>query len=441
MKKPGLKFISEVHLDADPGVTEEYPVAMASRAAARFSVPPPVEVYEFSAKGNINRHTFLVEGNPRKTSRDFLLQRINQQVFFQPENVMKSMLLTLEAQRKGVAEGRLPKGRNWEVIELVPSVNGEPYLKMRNNRGTAYWRMMVKIPDCLTFKSLNEIKSASTRRFVAEEAGRGLAIYNDLTADMGTEGIKNPLPGYRETGIYYDQLKSVLKGNRTAREAEPFLPRDRDQLGSTRPHFLVHLDEDEYRKRIEDPELQALIEMLLEEEEFAMTLIRGLDKGELRRLAIHGDTKLDNFLFSEKDNRVVSLIDLDTIMPQTWLVDWGDMVRSLCNVVGEKEPDPQKVRVDLDIYESLARGFLSTARTVTPYEVSLMPEAVQIIALELGMRFLTDYLRGDSYFKPGPNDFSNLNKVRAISQLTLFKRLREADDEIRKRVEAIKRES
>ena len=111
MKQPGLKFISEVHLDPDPGVTEEYPVAMASRAASRFSVPPPVEVYEFAAKGNINRHTFLVKGNPRRTSRDYLLQRINQQVFFQPENVMNSMLLTLEAQRNGVTEGRLPKGR------------------------------------------------------------------------------------------------------------------------------------------------------------------------------------------------------------------------------------------------------------------------------------------------------------------------------------------
>ena len=177
------------------------------------------------------------------------------------------------------------------------------------------------------------------------------------------------------------------------------------------------------------------------EEKFAMTLIRGLEKGELRRLAIHGDTKLDNFLFSQRDNKVISLIDLDTIMPQTWLVDWGDMVRSLCNVAGEKEPDPEKVQVDLDIYESLARGFLSTARTVTPLEVSLMPEAVQIIALELGMRFMTDYLRGDSYFKPGPADLSNVNKVRAISQLTLFKRLREADGEIRNRFKAIKQES
>ena len=437
MKPSGLKFISETHLEADPGVTDEYPVAMASRVASRFNIPPPVEVFEFPDKGNINRHTFLVKGSPEVCSRDYLLQRINQQVFFRPDNVMNSMLLSLEAQRKGVAEGRLPPGRAWEVIDLVPTHAGEPYLKLKNSRGTAYWRLMVKIPDCVTYKSLNEVRSSSDRKFIAEEAGRGLAIYNDLTVDMDTGGIKNPLPGYRETGIYYNQLKSVLKGNRTQLEAAGVMPEDPDQLASTKAHFLVHLDEKEYLKRLKDPELQEFIEMVLREEAFAMTLIRGLKSGKLRCLAIHGDTKLDNFLFSRADNRVVSMVDLDTIMPQTWLADWGDMVRSLCNVAGEKEADPENVKVDLDIYKSLARGFLSTAQTVTPYEVQLMPEAVMIIALELGMRFLTDYIRGDSYFKPGPNDFSNLNKIRAISQLTLFRRLKEANDVIRGEIESL----
>ncbi len=441
MKQSGLKFISEIHLEADPGVTDEYPVAMASRVASRFNVPPPVEVFEFAEKGNINRHTFLVQGNPESCSRDFLLQRINQQVFFKPDNVMKSMLLTLEAQRNGVAAGKLPPGRSWEVIELVPARSGDPYLKLKNSRGTAYWRLMVKIPDCLTYKSLNQVSSSSARRFIAEEAGRGLAIYNDLTADMDIAGIKNPLPGYRETGIYYNQLKSVLQGHRSLDEAAGMLPDDPDQLESTKPHFLVHLDEKEYQKRLKDPELQKFIEIVLDEEDFAMTLIRGLKSGKLRCLGIHGDTKLDNFLFSQTDNRVISLVDLDTIMPQTWLADWGDMVRSLCNVAGEKESDPDNVNVDLDIYDSLARGFLSTAQTVTPYEISLMPEAVKIIALELGMRFMTDYIRGDSYFKPGPNDFPHLNKIRAISQLTLFRRLKKADDVIRNKIESLARKT
>jgi N-acetylhexosamine 1-kinase len=121
---------------------------------------------------------------------------------------------------------------------------------------------------------------------------------------------------------------------------------------------------------------------------------------------------------------VKALVDLDTIMPHTFLVDWGDMVRSLCNVAGEKEPRRERIQVDMDIYRAVATGFLRSARNVTPREIELLVDSVEIIALELGMRFLTDYLRGDSYFKLGPADPLDLNKIRGLGQLTLFQRLR-----------------
>lgn len=162
-----------------------------------------------------------------------------------------------------------------------------------------------------------------------------------------------------------------------------------------------------------------------------MTLLEGMASGRIRRLAIHGDTKLDNFLFSTRTGRVKALVDLDTIMPHTWLADWGDMVRSLVNVAGEKERDLAKVAVDMDVYRAVAHGFLEAAREVTPEEVGLMADAPQIIALELGLRFLADYLRGDSYFKLGPADPPDLNRVRAMAQLALFQRLRERADETR----------
>jgi hypothetical protein len=124
-------------------------------------------------------------------------------------------------------------------------------------------------------------------------------------------------------------------------------------------------------------------------------------------------------------------------MPHTWLADWGDMVRSLVNVAGEKERDLSRVQVDMDVYRAVARGFLSTAREVTPAEVELMADAPQIIALELGLRFLTDYLRGDSYFRLGQADPPDLNRVRAMAQLTLFRRLRERADDVRGFIEAL----
>jgi hypothetical protein len=94
----------------------------------------------------------------------------------------------------------------------------------------------------------------------------------------------------------------------------------------------------------------------------------------------------------------------------------------------------------MEVYRSVARGFLSTAREVTPAEVELMADAPQIIALELGLRFLTDYLRGDSYFTLGPADPPDLNRVRAMAQLTLFLRFRECRDETRRFIDGLRAE-
>jgi len=121
---------------------------------------------------------------------------------------------------------------------------------------------------------------------------------------------------------------------------------------------------------------------------------------------------------------VKALVDLDTIMPHTWLTDWGDLVRALVNIAGEREPDPRKIEVDMGIFRALARGFLNTAPAIEARETDLMVEAAQIMALELGVRFLTDYLRGDSYFKLMPAEPPDLNKTRAMVQFSLFDKLR-----------------
>ena len=101
----------------------------------------------------------------------------------------------------------------------------------------------------------------------------------------------------------------------------------------------MHLPDEELRRRREHPEVRPYLELLREQEDHALLLVREMAAGRIRRTAIHGDTKLENFLFDDRTGQVKALVDLDTIMPHTWLADWGDMVRSLCNVAGEKEPD------------------------------------------------------------------------------------------------------
>jgi hypothetical protein len=420
--------------------TDEHPLAQASRLSSCFRLARPVEVHDFPEKGNINLHTFLVSaGTP--APREYLLQRINEHVFTRPRSVMLAMIASIEAQRVSLAEGRLSPGEEWEAITLLDTVDGQPYLEIDNHRGYSCWRLMVKIPESRTYKSLGEIADPAERLRVAAEAGRGLAMYSDFTCRMRTDNLENPLPGYRDTRLYFDQLRSVLAGSRTPEQAGALIPSDPALRHSTEEHFLVHLEEAEYRRRADDPEFRPFVDLVQAEEAFGTSLLDGMDSGRIRRLAIHGDTKLDNFLFSTRTGRVKSLVDLDTIMPHTWLADWGDMVRSLVNVAGEKERDLSRVQVDMDVYRAVARGFLSAAREVTPAEVDLMVDAVQVIALELGLRFLTDYLRGDSYFKLGPADAPDLNRARAMVQLTLFRRLRARADEARRFIDALRTEA
>ncbi len=410
--------------------SEEHPLALAARIASHFDIPLPMEAYEFPEKGNINQHTFVILAGPREQPRELLLQKINQRVFTRPRNVMAAMIACIQAQQRSIADGRVPEGQEWETIQLLPTRQGNLFLDLQDRRESSCWRLMIKIPECTTYKSLSEISDPARRLFLAEEAGKGLALYGDFTSAMDTGGLENPLPGYRNTRNYYSQLKSVLAGSRTPEEAADFLPADPILRQSTELHFRLHISEKEFQRRSQDPQLLPFIRLSLEQEKFGLTLLEAMESGRIRTVAIHGDTKLDNFLFSRRTGQVKALVDLDTIMPHTWLADWGDMVRSLSNVAGEKEADLERIQVDMDIYRALARGFLSTAREVTAEEISLMADAVEIIALELGIRFLSDYLRGDSYFKLGPADPPELNRIRAMVQLTLFQRLRAKRDQI-----------
>ncbi len=422
-------------------VSEEYPVALASRLSSRFSLPPPLEALDFPEKGNINQHTYLVYAGRTGSRSEYLLQRINEQVFTRPRSVMEAMLACIRAQRSCLEQGVLREGEEWETITLIPTKEGRPYLEVTDRRGYSCWRLMVKIPDARTYKSLSEIADPAERLRIAQEAGSGLALYGSFTSEMEVSGLESPLPGYRDTRVYYSQFRSVLAGSRTLDEAARFLPEDPLVRQSTERHFLIHIPVEEYRRRLEDPDLRRFIKLAADQEDFGMTLLREMDSGRIRRVAIHGDTKLDNFLFSARTGRVKALVDLDTIMPHTWLVDWGDMVRSLVNVAGEKEVDLGKVRVDMDIFRAVVRGFLGSARTAAAHEISLMVDAVQIIALELGVRFLADHLRGDSYFRLGAADPPDLNKTRAMVQFTLFERLRECSDEAGKCIEQLTAEA
>ncbi|MBC8064448.1 MAG: phosphotransferase [Chlorobia bacterium] len=388
--------------------------------AAQFHIEHPFEIEFFEGRGNINLDTLLISAGPEK--RAYLLQRVNPDVFPMADRVMAGMIASIEAQKQSIHQG-LGAETGWQVPELVPTKEGRLF-----HEEDGVWRMMFYIEGAISYKSLSELPD-HRRSEAAFEVGRGLAIYNDLTATIESETLPTALPGYRNTRIYFDQLAAAMEGCRDVSQTEHRLPTDPETRQTTERHFLCACSEGERLARLNDPELQPFIQTALKYRDMAISLTEARETGSIRNTAIHGDTKIENFLFDALTGRVMSLVDLDTIMPLTWLADWGDMVRSLVNVAGEKERDLCKVQVDREVYQAVTEGFLSTAATATPEEIALMPMAVQVITLELGVRFLSDYLRGDTYFALGANDPHDLNKVRAMVQIQLFERLLEHEPE------------
>ena len=382
------------------------PFETAHRVAARFDFPLVGEPEWFLRRGNINLDAFLLTGERGERA---LMQRISPMVFSDPARVVGNMTRAIEAQRSA------PLPPTWRVPDLIPAREGGYTVQ---DEGA--WRLMTFLEGTVSEKRLSAMGRTEGLR-AARECGRGLALYLDGTASLDPADLRPSLPGYRESRIYLDQFDAAAAG---LRDGFP-LPDDPEVRRSCAGHFAVALSDDEHRARRRDPEVEDAVAFVREHRALLVELADLRASGAIADRAIHGDTKLENFLFDAATGEAVALVDLDTVMAGTWLVDWGDMARSLCNVAGEAERDRDAVRVDESVYAACADGLLTTMTTATEFEKRLMPRAVASIALELGVRFLADYLRGDTYFALGPGDEADLNRVRGLGQLSLAARLLE----------------
>lgn len=392
------------------GGTNEYSEEDLKYFVSQFEVELPIYLDEFPQKGNINLHTYSLE---TATGQQYLLQKVNSSVFTRPYRVMDSMVACLDAQRSA-----LPPGSLWEPISLIPTRDGKAYFAISDEHGWSVWRLMKRIQNVRCFKSLSEVPG-DDRLFVAEQVGAGLAQFGDLTASMPVD-LASPLPGYRRTDIYFRQFDAAMAGLRDPLDAAEYMPESEELREATGAHFFVKASPDVAKARLE--RAKPWTDYVAANRDRAMRLYVALQDGAVRRTMIHGDTKIENFLFCEDTLRVKSLVDLDTIVSCTWLADWGDMMRSLVNVAGEMEPDLDRVQVNAEVYAAVSRGFLGAAYNITEAEKALMHDAIISITLELGTRFLTDYLRGDTYFGV-PAGNPDLNLTRAAVQLTLAQRL------------------
>ena len=212
-------------------------------------------------------------------------------------------------------------------------------------------------------------------------------------------------------------------------------------LHETIPHF--HDTEDRFRKFLKAAEADAFsragevkagIRFVLDRRAECSIAMEALRKGKLPLRVTHNDTKLDNILFDAESGKALCVIDLDTVMPGLSLFDFGDSIRFGANHSKEDEPDLSRVNFDLELFERYTRGFLQEVGDILwPAELEYLPWGARIITLECGMRFLTDYLEGDHYFR---TSYPKQNLLRCRTQ---FKLLRDMESQFTQMQEIVKR--
>lgn len=307
----------------------------------------------------------------------YILQRINDYVFKDPGLVMKNV----EKVTRHISWKVLRRRKNaaGQTLTLYPARGGRSYIKLEEEGGT--WRCYNNIEGTHTYDVVENTRQAY-------QAGYAFGSFQELVSDMNPEDIRESIPDFHNTPKRYEALVKSEEADIMGRKATCL-----EELK------LVHTWA---------PELGKLVELQRE--------------GKLPIRITHNDTKINNVMLDEETDSAVCVIDLDTVMPGLSLYDFGDMVRTATCTVKEDEKDLTKVAMQMPFFESLAEGYLDAAHSfLTKEEIDQLAFSGWLITVEIGIRFLTDYLDGDKYFR---TEYPEHNLVRARNQLALAKSIK-----------------
>ncbi len=343
--------------------------------AARFALVGPVRDVRPYGRGNINQ-THLVSCCPGAGApRRYLLQRLNPAVFAEPDVVMANLdLVTAHLRRRLEAAGEADLDRR--VLRMVPTRDGQP--AWRDAAG-AVWR-------CVEFVERTHSSPSLVRPAQVFEAGRAFGELHRLLVDLDPALVGETIPGFHDPEERLASLERVLRADPAGRSADAS-----DEID----FVLDHRDLAEAGRRLVGSDVP-------------------------RRVA-HNDAKVDNLLFDDDTGRVVCVTDLDTMMPGSILWDVGDLVRSATCRAPEDERDLRLVAMDLDLASALLAGYRQEAAGwITRPEVALLSLSGAVVAYEQAVRFLTDHLAGDVYFRifrPGQNRDRCRAQIRLLASM------------------------
>lgn len=340
-----------------------------------------VESVEPLGNGNINA-TYKVVSRRGIT----VLQRLNTHVFSRPDLVMRNLQVLGEH-----IEAKLGDlDRPWHTPRIL--LTQREHKALYTSESGENWRMITFVPDA---RCVDAVEGASE----ASELGIGLGLFHQLIADLPPHHLADTLEGFHITPSYLAGYHKALVNT----EVEPC---------SASEHCVAFI-----REREGDCDL----------------LERAKERGELPLRPIHGDPKINNVMLDQRSGKAVALIDLDTVKPGLVHYDIGDCLRSCCNRLGEETSNHQAVHFDLQLAEAILTGYLSVAGSfLSTIERRLIPDAARLISFELGLRFFTDYLQGNRYFKA---DDPRHNLRRALVQFQLTSSIEAQLPELRQLVD------
>ncbi|HUD46263.1 MAG TPA: aminoglycoside phosphotransferase family protein [Candidatus Baltobacteraceae bacterium] len=332
--------------------------------------------------GHINDTYCVVLDHGGRRAR-YIVQRINHHVFKNPPALMENVQrVTAHLAQKSAGQPDAVR----RVLTLIPARDGRPYYCDAQGN---HWRVYIFIEKARTFDAVESPQQAF-------EAARAFGQFQKLLADLPAPRLHDTIPDFHHTPKRFAALEKAIEADVA----------NRAKLA------------------------RAEIEWALNQKAATSILLNA----KLPERVTHNDTKFNNVMLEDTTGQAICVIDLDTVMPGLALYDFGDMVRTATSPAPEDERDLSRVTLQFPMFEALARGYLAAAEFLTPAEKKLLPFSGWLITFEIGIRFLTDFLAGDTYFKVH-REGHNLDRCRTQFKLAESIELQEA--QMNKLVETI----
>ena len=350
---------------------------------AQFDLPGSPGQPEPFGLGHINDTYAVTARLLGGTARRYILQRINRNVFKNPAAVMENLeKVTHHLGAKIRAAGGDPLR---ETLNLVPARGGGSYYVDPSGE---YWRVFLLIEGARTY----EVPESQAQIY---QAGWAFGNFQRQLADFPAAQLHETIPNFHNTPSRYAAFEEAVHRDAAGRAASI-------------PAELAFIQQRAAETRV---------------------LTDGIAQGRLPLRVTHNDTKLNNVMIDDRTGKAICILDLDTVMPGLALYDFGDAVRTGAALAAEDEPDSRKAGISLEVFDSLAHGYLDVARAfLTPAELEQLAFSARLITLEQAIRFLGDYLNGDVYYKvhrPG----QNLDRAR--TQIAMVQDMEDHFDQMR----------